>query len=105
MLVYLYYLQEEAARVQKAHGITVPLKIGNMLETPRAALVADQIASVSQFFSFGTNVSRAHSRDRTSYKHLVQAVNSLTSPVHWQSLAPHSLQVALHYPYTPACRT
>ena len=36
-------------------GITSMLLIGTMIETPRAALVADQMAKVSDFFSFGTN--------------------------------------------------
>jgi pyruvate, orthophosphate dikinase len=36
-------------------GITSMLLIGTMIETPRAALVADQMATVSDFFSFGTN--------------------------------------------------
>ena len=36
-------------------GVTSTLLIGTMIETPRAALVADQMARVSDFFSFGTN--------------------------------------------------
>ena len=36
-------------------GITSTLLVGTMIETPRAALVADQMARVSDFFSFGTN--------------------------------------------------
>ena len=35
--------------------VTSTLLIGTMIETPRAALVADQMAKVSDFFSFGTN--------------------------------------------------
>ena len=31
------------------------LSVGAMIETPRAALVAGQLATVSDFFSFGTN--------------------------------------------------
>ena len=48
-------LQEEAARVMALHGVSFPLRIGNMLETPRAALVAESIAQSADFFSFGTN--------------------------------------------------
>jgi pyruvate,orthophosphate dikinase len=33
----------------------IPFHYGTMIETPRAALCADQLASVSDFFSFGTN--------------------------------------------------
>jgi pyruvate, orthophosphate dikinase len=36
-------------------GISVPYLIGTMIELPRAALTADQIAETAQFFSFGTN--------------------------------------------------
>ena len=36
-------------------GMSGSLKIGAMLETPRAALVAGELAEVSDFFSFGTN--------------------------------------------------
>ncbi len=35
--------------------VTIPFMVGTMIELPRAALVADQIASEAQFFSFGTN--------------------------------------------------
>ncbi len=36
-------------------NVTSVLLIGTMIETPRAALIADQMAKVSDFFSFGTN--------------------------------------------------
>jgi pyruvate,orthophosphate dikinase len=36
-------------------GITSMLLIGTIIETPRAALVADEMARVADFFSFGTN--------------------------------------------------
>ncbi|MDR3048180.1 MAG: pyruvate, phosphate dikinase [Bacteroidales bacterium] len=36
-------------------GIKIPFLYGTMIEIPRATLVADQIAEVAQFFSFGTN--------------------------------------------------
>ena len=36
-------------------GIEVPYTVGSMIETPRAALIAGQIAQHSQFLSFGTN--------------------------------------------------
>lgn len=44
-----------AQQVFAERGDTVPYKIGTMIEVPRAALVADQIAKVADFFSFGTN--------------------------------------------------
>jgi pyruvate, orthophosphate dikinase len=36
-------------------GIQVDYLVGTMIEVPRAALTADQIADVAEFFSFGTN--------------------------------------------------
>ncbi|WP_298815353.1 pyruvate, phosphate dikinase [Chloroflexus sp.] len=53
-------LQEEivrrvAAEVFAESGIEVPYLVGTMIELPRAALVADEIAQVAEFFSFGTN--------------------------------------------------
>ncbi len=44
-----------AAKVFEERGETVPYKVGTMIEVPRAALTADQIAEVAEFFSFGTN--------------------------------------------------
>ncbi len=44
-----------AAKVFEEKGQTVLYKVGTMIEVPRAALVANQIAQVAEFFSFGTN--------------------------------------------------
>ncbi|NVI87385.1 pyruvate, phosphate dikinase [Actinomadura sp. BRA 177] len=41
--------------VKKATGVDVPALIGTMIELPRAALTAGQIAEAAEFFSFGTN--------------------------------------------------
>ena len=48
-------INDTAKKVFEERGDTVPYKIGTMIEVPRAALVADQIAKVADFFSFGTN--------------------------------------------------
>ena len=44
-----------AAEVMKKKGVTVEYLIGTMIELPRAAVIADQIAKEAEFFSFGTN--------------------------------------------------
>lgn len=38
-----------------AAGVTIEYKVGTMIEIPRAALTADEIAKEAEFFSFGTN--------------------------------------------------
>ena len=44
-----------AKEVIKEAGVTLEYKVGTMIEVPRAALTADQIATEAEFFSFGTN--------------------------------------------------
>ncbi len=44
-----------AKAVLKEQGVDVPYVVGTMIELPRAALTAEQIASEAAFFSFGTN--------------------------------------------------
>jgi pyruvate,orthophosphate dikinase len=44
-----------AKEVFEAAGASVEYSVGTMIELPRAALVADRIAEVADFFSFGTN--------------------------------------------------
>jgi pyruvate,orthophosphate dikinase len=44
-----------AKEVLTAASMTIEYKVGTMIEIPRAALTADEIASVAEFFSFGTN--------------------------------------------------
>jgi pyruvate,orthophosphate dikinase len=44
-----------AAEVMKEQGIKIKYLVGTMIEVPRGAMTADQIAQEAQFFSFGTN--------------------------------------------------
>ncbi|MGO8684833.1 MAG: pyruvate, phosphate dikinase [Thermoleophilia bacterium] len=44
-----------AAQVFAEKGVSVDYLLGTMIEVPRAALTADEIATVAEFFSFGTN--------------------------------------------------
>ncbi|MFI5180732.1 MAG: pyruvate, phosphate dikinase [Thermoanaerobaculia bacterium] len=48
-------VRDVAEEVFKAEGIRVPYLVGTMIELPRAAVTADEIATVAEFFSFGTN--------------------------------------------------
>jgi pyruvate,orthophosphate dikinase len=48
-------LEEAAQRILGAMGEEIPYTIGTMIELPRAALTADEIAAKADFFSFGTN--------------------------------------------------
>ncbi len=48
-------LEAEAKQVQAAAGVEVDYKFGTMIEVPRGALTADEIAPHAEFFSFGTN--------------------------------------------------
>jgi pyruvate,orthophosphate dikinase len=48
-------IHETAKKVFAAKGDKVKYLVGTMIEIPRAALVADEIAKTAQFFSFGTN--------------------------------------------------
>ena len=44
-----------ADEIIKKAGVNLPYKVGTMIEIPRAALTADEIAAEAEFFSFGTN--------------------------------------------------
>lgn len=48
-------INNTAKQVFEERGATVAYKIGTMIEVPRAALVANEIAEIADFFSFGTN--------------------------------------------------
>ncbi|MFA5534666.1 MAG: putative PEP-binding protein, partial [Mariniphaga sp.] len=48
-------IHETAKKVFQEKGSEVDYLVGTMIEVPRAAITADQIAEVAEFFSFGTN--------------------------------------------------
>ncbi|MGC8817013.1 MAG: pyruvate, phosphate dikinase [Candidatus Hadarchaeum sp.] len=60
-------LEKVAHEVMQKHGVDLKYKFGTMIEVPRAALTADEIAEYAEFFSFGTNdltqMVFAYSRD------------------------------------------
>ncbi|GMU65895.1 MAG: pyruvate, phosphate dikinase [Acidobacteriota bacterium] len=69
-------LEAEAEKVMAERGRRVDYKFGTMIEIPRAALTADQLARYAQFFSFGTNdltqTTYAISRDDAEKGFLVE---------------------------------
>jgi pyruvate,orthophosphate dikinase len=48
-------VRKVAAEVFAEAGLEIPYLVGTMIELPRAALTADEIAETAEFFSFGTN--------------------------------------------------
>ena len=60
-------------------GVAVEYKFGTMIEIPRAAVTADEIATLAQFFSFGTNdltqMTFGYSRDDAEARFLLDYVD------------------------------
>jgi pyruvate,orthophosphate dikinase len=48
-------IADVAASVQQERGVTIDHRVGTMIELPRAAVTANEIALSAEFFSFGTN--------------------------------------------------
>ena len=71
-------LEKVAQQVREEEGIEVPAIFGTMIEVPRAALTAGEIAEHAEFFSFGTNdltqMTYGYSRDDAEGKFLLQYV-------------------------------
>ncbi len=71
-------LEEEAQKVMAAKGVEISYKFGTMIEIPRAAITASEIAGLAQFFSFGTNdltqMTYGISRDDAERHFLLQYV-------------------------------
>ena len=77
-------LEAVAKEVTSEAGSAIEYKFGTMIELPRAALTADQIAPVAEFFSFGTNdltqTTFGISRDDAEGKFLLKYVDGLEEP-------------------------
>ena len=71
-------LERVAREVMTKNGVEVSYKFGTMIEVPRAALTADEIAEYAEFFSFGTNdltqMTYAYSRDDAEGKFMFQYI-------------------------------
>ncbi len=77
-------LEGEVERIVEATGQRVDYKFGTMIEVPRGALTADEIAEHAEFFSFGTNdltqMGFGYSRDDAEGKFLMQYVDRKILP-------------------------
>ena len=77
-------LEKAAAQVERDAGHSLPYKFGTMIEVPRAALTAHEIAEHAEFFSFGTNdltqTTFAISRDDAEGKFLLEYVEKNILP-------------------------
>lgn len=73
-----------ADEVMEEKGIKVDYKFGTMIEIPRAALTADEVAEYAEFFSFGTNdltqMTFGYSRDDAEGKFLNRYVEQKILP-------------------------
>ena len=77
-------LETEAKAVESKAGVEVDYKFGTMIEVPRGALAADEIASEADFFSFGTNdltqMTFGYSRDDAEGGFLLKYVEDKILP-------------------------
>jgi len=77
-------LEAVAHEIADEFGGAIEYKFGTMIELPRAALTADQIAPVADFFSFGTNdltqTTFGYSRDDAEGKFLLRYIDGLDEP-------------------------
>jgi len=77
-------IEPVAKAVMKEKGVKVDYRIGTMIEIPRAALTADEIAEKAEFFSFGTNdltqTCFGYSRDDAEGKFLLRYVEDKILP-------------------------
>ena len=77
-------LEVVAKEITSEEGAAVAYKFGTMIELPRAALTAGQIAEMADFFSFGTNdltqTTFGISRDDAEGKFLLKYVDGLQEP-------------------------
>ncbi len=73
-------LEVEAKKVMSEQGQRIDYKFGTMIEIPRAALTADQMAEYADFFSFGTNdltqTTFGMSRDDAEIGFLIRYISS-----------------------------
>lgn len=79
------YCESTIAQVEKDYDIRLDIPIGSMIELPRAAVTADDIAKYADFFSFGTNdltqTTFGFSRDDVEAEFVPQYIQEKLLPV------------------------
>ena len=77
-------LEAEAKKIEEGSGVPLDYKFGTMIEIPRGALTADEIAVEASFFSFGTNdltqMAFGYSRDDAEGGFLLKYVEEKVLP-------------------------
>ena len=89
-------LERVAEEVMKEQQVEVDYKFGTMIEIPRAALTAREVAEVAEFFSFGTNdltqTTYGISRDDAEASFLVEYIEKEILPANpFQSIDPNGV--------------
>ncbi len=103
------HIHRAAADVEASTGVSVPYTVGTMVETPRAALIADQLAGIAQFLSFGTNdltqLTYGFSRDDVEAQLLTSYTEQKLMPVSpFASLDPDGVGALIRTAITHARR-
>jgi len=77
-------IQQVAKQVMQEEGVEIDYKLGTMIETPRGAITAGDLARYAEFFSFGTNdltqMTYGYSRDDAEGKFLLEYVERKILP-------------------------
>ena len=89
-------LERVAKQVVKEKGTSVNYKFGTMIEIPRAALTAREVAEYAEFFSFGTNdltqTTYGISRDDAEASFLMEYIEKQILPANpFQSIDPNGV--------------
>lgn len=85
-----------ASQIEEELGLKVSFKVGTMIEVPRAAIMAGQLATEAEFFSFGTNdltqLTFGYSRDDAEASFLPVYLNQgILSEDPFETLDPHGV--------------
>ena len=90
------YAEKAIAEIAEEEGVELEIPIGTMIELPRAAVTADEIATKADFFSFGTNdltqYTLATDRGNAKVAHLYNTAHPAVC-----ALIRHTIEAAHRY--------